>query len=84
MRPQKAVVLPSGGGGGAKRKKVVETDALGNVIAAPSAPKPAPKPVSAPIPAPAAKSSHALGMLGGYTKPQEDPYEAFLRDINKV
>jgi hypothetical protein len=71
-------------GGATKKKKVVETDALGNVIESrPAAPKPVQKPVA---PIQPAKPSAALGMLGGYAAaaPKDDPYEAFLRDINKA
>jgi hypothetical protein len=81
LRPQKAVSLSSTGA--TKRKKMVETDALGNVVESKPAAAP-PKNVTAkPIVSAASKGS-ALGMLGGYAVPQEDPYDLFLREINKV
>ncbi len=83
LRPQKPL-LSSATGGAVKRKKIVETDALGCVVA--EAPRKAPPAVVAASFAPDTKraKSGALGMLGGYGEKQDDPYDALMAELSKV
>lgn len=83
LRPQKPVAL-SATGAAVKRKKIVETDALGNVVreAEPRRTVPA-----APVEAKRAKPGGALNLLGGYAEPkkkEDDAYDAFMAELDKV
>ena len=84
LRPQKAK------SSGKSKRKIIETDALGNVVS--SAPKPAPEkktPTAAPP-----QTKGALNLLSGYggsgnepaatkTKEEVDPYELFMQELSK-
>ncbi len=89
LRPQKPVVV-SASGAAVKRKKIVETDALGNVVKETEAPRPAAAAIAVPAPAEAKRvkpSGGALNLLGGYAAPakkEDDPYDAFMAELNKV